>query len=324
MANLSGNAPKDTYQSLLKLESNGMPSGSQVKTVEAGNGDDTALQLSDDAVRVNGTLQVTDATDFDGNVDINDTMTFPNGVTASSTELTGLLIDGNNQVVTREFHANAFDGQDATNSFSVITATGTNQVEATGPNQTLNLVAGNGINFVGNNSTKEITIDTTGLFQNPMIIGKFQGDAPVSTTIGKIPLTAINNATNDSSFGIKVGSEFSIDTANNEITVVNAGVIKIDVTLIVSVTTTHSTADVKAILFQENANGTADDFITVDEHLDGLSSNVQYRKAIHFSATRVSSANDTIYIKIKDTSTSSVSSMIVLTESNIKIEKLAS
>lgn len=328
MANLSGNAPKDTYQSLLKLESNGMPASSALKTVEAGNGDATALQLSDDDAKINGTLQVTDAVDFDANVDVNDTMTFPNGVATDNNELTGLLIDANGLVVSREFHEQAFSGSDATNSFSTIDVSDTGQqdITSTAPNQTLNLTSGTGISLITNNTTKTITINTTGLFQNPMIIGKYVGDSQVSTTIGKIDLTAVDNTTNDSSFGVKIGSEFSINTANDEITVVNAGIIKIDVTLIVSVTTTHSTADVLVKLFQEDSTGTANDIVTINEHLDGLASSVEYRKAIHFSVTRLSAANDTVYVKIKDAtpSNSSVDSMIVLDESNIKIERLAS
>jgi len=325
MANLSGNAPKDTYQSLLKLESNGMPAGSTLKTVEAGNGDATALQLSDDDAKVNGTLTVTEATDLDSTLNVDDTVTL-NSVSTSTDDVNALFVDANGVVVKRELHPNAFDGQDATNSFSTITATGQTDVTSTAPNQTLNLAAGSGINFVTNNTTKTITIDTTGLFQNPMIIGKYVGDTGVSTTIGKIDLTAVDNTTNDSSFGVKIGSEFSIDTANDEITVVNAGIIKIDVTLIVSVITSHSSADVLVKLFQEDAAGNANDIVTINEHLDGLSSNVEYRKAIHFSVTRLSVANDTVYVKIKDAtpSNSAVSSMLVIDESNIKIERLAS
>lgn len=326
MANLSGNAPKDTYQSLLKLESNGMPAGSQAKTVEAGNGDATALQLSDDEVKVTGELNTQGATHLLSTLRVGDNVTLDSAPTDNA-ELTGLLVDDNGLVVSREFHPNAFDGQDATNSFSTITATGQTSVTTTAPNQTLNLVAGNGINFVTDNGTnKSITIDTTGLFQNPMIIGKYVGDTEVSTTIGKIDLTAVDNTTNDSSFGVKIGSEFSINTANDEITVVNAGIIKIDVTLIVSVITSHSSADVLVKLFQEDAAGNANDIVTINEHLDGLASNVEYRKAIHFSVTRLSVANDTVYVKIKDAtpSNSAVSSMVVIDESNIKIERLAS
>ena len=41
-----------------------------------------------------------------------------------------------------------------------------------------------------------------------------------------------------------------------------------DVTLIVSVTTTHSNDDVLVKLFQEDVAGTANDIVTINEHLD--------------------------------------------------------
>ena len=325
MANLSGNAPKDTYQSLLKLESNGMPAGSALKTVEAGNGDATALQLSDDDAKINGTLQVTDAVDFDANVDINDTMTFPNGVVASTTELTGLLIDTNGQVVSREFHQNAFDGQDATNSFSTITVDNSNDVIATAPNQTLNLVAGNGINFVSNNSTKEITIDTAGLFQNPMVIAKVPNDTPLNdTTPTKIDLVAINNTSNTASIGIKQGSEFTIDTTNNEIVAVNAGIFKIDVCLFVSITTNHLFSEIQVGLETEDSAGQIVDVIEIEERFDNLP-NAARVKTITFSATRYfSTANTKIYLKAQEVSGNAHATDVFLAQSTIKVERLAS
>ena len=88
MATLSGNKVKDTYSSLLKLESNGVTS--TLKTVEDGAGTDSALKLSTDTVEVNGTLSFTTAP------------------TTSSDELTGLFIDGSNNVVKREIGSSAF------------------------------------------------------------------------------------------------------------------------------------------------------------------------------------------------------------------------
>ena len=90
MATLSGNKVKDTYTSILKLESNGITSS--LKAVEDGAGTDSALKLSTDTVEVNGTLSFTSAP------------------TTNSSELTALLVDASNNVVKRELNAVAFTG----------------------------------------------------------------------------------------------------------------------------------------------------------------------------------------------------------------------
>ena len=90
MATLSGNKVKDTYTSILKLESNGITSS--LKAVEDGAGTDSALKLSTDTVEVNGTLSFTSAP------------------TTDSSELTALLVDASNNVVKRELNAVAFTG----------------------------------------------------------------------------------------------------------------------------------------------------------------------------------------------------------------------
>ena len=94
MATLSGNKVKDTYTSLLKLESNGVTS--TLKTVEDGAGVDSAIELSTDTLKVTGTLEV------DGDV------TFTSAPSTSSTEVTGLFIDSNNNVVKRDLDTSAF------------------------------------------------------------------------------------------------------------------------------------------------------------------------------------------------------------------------
>jgi hypothetical protein len=88
MATLSGNKVKDTYTSLLKLESNGLTS--TLKTVEDGAGVSSPLKLSTDTVEVDGTL------------------TFTSAPTTDSSELTALLVDGSNNVVKRELNSSAF------------------------------------------------------------------------------------------------------------------------------------------------------------------------------------------------------------------------
>lgn len=87
MATLSGNKVKDTYSSLLKLESNGVTS--TLKTVEDGAGTDSALKLSTDTVEVSA-------------------LKFTSEPTASTTELTALFVDSNNNVVSRDLASSAF------------------------------------------------------------------------------------------------------------------------------------------------------------------------------------------------------------------------
>jgi hypothetical protein len=89
MATLSGNQIKDTYPSLLKLESNGATA--TPKTVEDGAGVDTALALSTDTVQV-------------------DALSFSTLPATSATEATALFVDGSNNVVKRELNDVAFTG----------------------------------------------------------------------------------------------------------------------------------------------------------------------------------------------------------------------
>lgn len=324
MANLSGNAPKDTYQSLLKLESNGMPSGSALKTVEAGNGDSTALELSDDDAKVNGTLNVTGATDLDSTLNVDGVVTL-NSVALDDGELTGLLIDANGDVVRREFNEQAFEGSDAAHSFSTIVVDGSSNITIGAANQTLNLDAGNGIAFTGNNSTKTLTIETTGLFQNPMIIAKPATDSAVSTSsLAKVPLSAVDNTTSDSSFGIKVGSEFAIDTTDNEIDVTNAGVFKIDVCLSIAISTSHSNATFNVKLIQEDSGGNTTDAFAAHEEFGDIPSSSTVNKTISFSATRAFLASSHVYVQIQEISGNASNSITLLNDSTIKIEKLAS
>jgi hypothetical protein len=87
MATLLGNKIKDTYTSLLKLDSNGATT--TIKAVEDGAGTDTALSLSTDTVQV-------------------DKLKFTAAPDTAAAELTALFIDGNNEVVKRELTTTAF------------------------------------------------------------------------------------------------------------------------------------------------------------------------------------------------------------------------
>ena len=87
MATLSGNKIKDTYTSLLKLDSNGVTT--TIKTVEDGAGSATALGVSTTEVQVSK-------------------LSFGSAPTTNNNELTALFVDGNNDVVKRELSSTAF------------------------------------------------------------------------------------------------------------------------------------------------------------------------------------------------------------------------
>ena len=97
MATLTGNKVKDTYTSLLKLDTNGVTSS--LKVVEDGAGTNSALKLSTDTVEVDGTLSFT-ATP-----------------TVDNSENTALFVDSNNNVVTRGLGTAAFSSS-ATQTFA--------------------------------------------------------------------------------------------------------------------------------------------------------------------------------------------------------------
>lgn len=88
MGSLSGNQIKNTYSSLLKLETNG--ASSSLKTVEDGAGVDTALAISTNKVQVEALkFNTTPATD--------------------NTEATAILVNATDDVVKRELGTNAFN-----------------------------------------------------------------------------------------------------------------------------------------------------------------------------------------------------------------------
>lgn len=89
MATLAGQKIKDKYGNLLHVEG-GLTT--TAKVVEDGQGVDSPLKLSTTEVEVDGVLTFTSAPTTDGS------------------ELTALLIDGNNNVVKRELDATAFTG----------------------------------------------------------------------------------------------------------------------------------------------------------------------------------------------------------------------
>lgn len=105
MATLTGQKVKDSYQSLLKLDSGTLTTSNKV--VEDGAGNDSALSLSTTDVQVNGTLN------------------FGTTPASSSTELSVLLVDGSTgDVVTRELDSSAFSGGSVSVASPIVLSSG--------------------------------------------------------------------------------------------------------------------------------------------------------------------------------------------------------
>ena len=150
MATLSGNKVKDTYTSLLKLESNGVTS--TLKTVEDGAGVDSALKLSTDTVEVNGTLSFTTAPSTD------------------SSEATALLLDASNDIVKRELGTAAFIATPSI--FKNISVQGQSDVVADAVDDTLTIVGGTGITVTTDASTDSVTFANDSLaFKSVAVTG---------------------------------------------------------------------------------------------------------------------------------------------------------
>ncbi len=105
MATLTGQKVKDSYQSILKLDSGTLTTSNKV--VEDGAGNDSALSLSTTDVQVNGTLN------------------FGTTPSSSSTELSVLLVDGSTgDVVTRELSSSAFSGASVSVASPIVLSSG--------------------------------------------------------------------------------------------------------------------------------------------------------------------------------------------------------
>lgn len=219
MGNLSGNKVKDTYQSLLKLESNTLDS--TLQAVENGAGVDSALKLSTDTVEVNGTLS------------------FTNAPTTDSSELTALLVDGSNNVVKRELDSTAFSSN-SVDSFKTIAVSGQSNVVADSSTDTLTLEAGTNITLTTNASTDTITINSqTGLFANPVCVLRPSATYALLTTAATPDMAAIENDSATGSYLVNDSTNTHLEKSavvDGAVKVKRAGVIRIDVNFIVDVT----------------------------------------------------------------------------------------
>jgi hypothetical protein len=176
MATLSGNKVKDTYQSLLKLESNGATS--TLKSVEDGAGVVTALKISTDAIGV-------------------EALSFTTAPTAGTTELKALMLDSNNNVIQRDLNFVALDG--ATAAF----VDSTNAVNFAVPTSSGNILFEARTNMDITYDTNTVTFNSTDV--SPMeetFIGCVDADVtPLNTgDISVVSFTNPDNATESTSF----------------------------------------------------------------------------------------------------------------------------
>jgi hypothetical protein len=157
MATLTGTKVKDTYQSLLKLETG--TASSTYKVIEDGQGNDTGLKISTSGVEVEALKFTTDPA-------------------TSSSELTALVYDGTTkEVKVRDLSSNAFSGglSPATvyarvqsaftieTSYNTPTISGHDNASAAG-----SYVFGGG-DLSLDESNKRITVNTAGVYR--MILG---------------------------------------------------------------------------------------------------------------------------------------------------------
>ena len=294
MATLSGNKVKDTYTSLLKLESNGVTS--TLKTVEDGAGVDSALKLSTTEVEVAA-------------------LSFGSAPTASASELTALLVDGTNNVVTRELDSTAFDTA-ATAAFKTIAVSGQGNVVADSATDTLTLAAGSNITLTTNASTDTVTIaSTSSVFGNPMFILRPSASYSLTTTAAIPTQAAVNNNSNTASHLVNDDSNVHLQTSSTTtgaMTIERNGLIRIDVNFMLEVTSSNTdiTIDVK-----EKPSGGSAATIQSIVRSKAASGNM----AIGFSLFRHAADDTDIYYEISRNSSGGAS---LLTSSTFAVTKL--
>lgn len=244
MGSLQNSKPKDSYQSLLKLDTNGITGN--LKTIEDGAGADTALELSSNAAKVNGTLDVTGNTDVDGDLNLDGDLNFTTAPDNGTSELSALLLDSNNTVVKRDLDAGAFSSS-SLNSYETITVDTQGMANLTaGSGDTLNFISGTGITFSTDASNDNLTIATTGIFQ-PSFIALRHSSASTALVddYTAYSIAAVSNTQINRSHSVDPNSDFSIASNNLGVTIAREGLYRIDVSLIFDITANNTEIDIQ-------------------------------------------------------------------------------
>lgn len=249
MATLTGQKVKDSYQSLLKLDSGTLTTSNKV--VEDGAGNDSALSLSTTDVQVNGTLN------------------FGTTPASSSTELSVLLVDGSTgDVVTRELDSSAFSGGSVSVASPIVLSSGDVTIDDAGNLSALTaLTAASDDKFLiwdeSASVWKQISYDElagaggggTGI---NMMVCRAKGVSPIATsgTYTTIAYTDIAGPpTATSSLFVGSGANYALiestTISNDTITVRDAGTYHIDITVVYGIGSGNTT--VTARLFDLSA-----------------------------------------------------------------------
>ena len=322
MATLSGNKVKDTYTSLLKLESNGITS--TLKTVEDGAGADSALKLSTDTVEVNGTLSFTTAPSTD------------------SAELTALLIDGSNNVVKRELNTSAFGS--AITSLEDLDDVNLTSLAA---NDRLFYNATDGewqntstqpaINIKDADSTDSVVTDSSGRFlfdegdnisitysgstvafsanqvyANPMYVLRPSTSYTLTSSFATPTMATVDNGNKQNSHLVNANSQLSTSTTTTgAVTVEAAGLIKIDVNFFLEITEINF--DVVIDIKSKPSGGSAVSLQQITREHDAA-----HNSAVSYTLVHHAAADEDIYYEIKKGSGTAA----LLTSSTFIVTKL--
>lgn len=324
MATLSGNKVKDTYTSLLKLESNGVTS--TLKTVEDGAGVDSALKISTDKIEV-------------------DALKFETTPTASASELTALLVDANGDVVSRDLHSSAFSAPTTTladltdtnitsvganhwlyynNSTSKWTNTSVQPAQqiknsassasvTTDSSGRFLFTAGSGINIGYSGSTVTFSATPSG-FANPTYVLRPSGSYSLTTTSSKVPQATIGHGSSTGSYLFNDAGNAHLSTSSvvtGGVTIKSAGVCRIDVNLVAEITTTNTEVTIKIQKQPSGGSATTIQSITRNQPTGNV--------AIGFSLYHHFDTNDDVYYEVSRNSSGGGS---LTTQSTVSIIKM--
>lgn len=274
MADLGGYKPKNTYQQLLTLESNEI-SGS-LKKVQDGAGADTSLELSTNVAKVDGNLEVTGTSTLTGAVNVQGTSDF----------------DGNVNM-------------DGTLTLSTMPTEDTSETTAL-------VIDANGL--VKRNEIQ--TIASLGVLLPPTLVMRADVSGGFSLTDSyQVPNAKdILNTSTNRSYEIDALNQLSLSVVNSEgkVAVASSGVVRLDINLILNVTSSSTNIDV--ILRTDDDLGNTTDHQQINR--THISNNT--KTAIGFSYFMHMTEGHKVYYAVKDSS----GSANLLADSTFTVTKL--
>tara|TARA_R110000823_G_C15855991_1_gene492691 strand:- start:62 stop:967 length:906 start_codon:yes stop_codon:yes gene_type:complete len=234
MATLSGQKIKDAFASILKLNTN--TATTSLKNVESGDGVATALQLSTQKVGINGTQNF---------------VAIP---LTDNAEFTGLLIDGNGDIVKRELNAAAFAGATITGATLPLTVSGSN-VTVANPSTLTALTTGtvsSGDRFLiydaSTTTWKRIDLADLSVYINPgtyvsppTIVGRIIPDIVVTTSPVYVAYAAEGSSDQDSIFlGLPILIFDNSSGTRTGVQVLENGTFRVDISLEINTTSANT------------------------------------------------------------------------------------